>query len=609
MWSKIGGPATRIFLGGVGLYATSPATGDIYRYEGSPMKWTKIGGSGSTFAVNDVALYGLSPDGQSVWQYTGQGEQWTHIGGPAKLLIAGGKACYATNPVTGDIYRYEGSPMKWTKIGGSGSAFAVNDVALYGLSPDGNSVWQYAGQGEQWTHISSSPLEEENIAQIFAQGDKLYAASLKGEEFKYSAIWEYGTFPYVGQPFYGVRPVLGTRKLLTILWDPHRPEHPAPKKEDIEKLLFGPTPSVQDYFLKNSGGRFTIENAGILGWYDAPPDKQGDHYWDNPDPRSPDPIKKDPQYHHKKYQDGWLSGHAEKWADAIRRAAQDFDFKQYDQNANTDLSPDELAVLIVIPQNKPYGTQRPVVEKQFPKWEPLIVDDVKIKVMVEAYIGQPPSLGLVVHELAHILLQTGDMYFSFFQPYAAGPYSLMDQSPHNPPHLDPLHKLKLGWLKYRIVTASGLYRIHNVETAHEALILHDPNRDEKEYFIIENRWNGGAYDKNIPYSGLAVWHIIEDQKVFNNLPVPPKVKPQDWNDPKWKGWARRGIRMIRPIYGPPINWRLWDGADPATGYDLLSIDPNPQHQTLCWADGTPSGFALRSISTAGPEMSLKIEFP
>jgi hypothetical protein len=69
--------------------------------------------------------------------------------------------------------------------------------------------------------------------------------------------------------------------------------------------------------------------------------------------------------------------------------------------------------------------------------------------------------------------------------------------------------------------------------------------------------------------------------------------------------------MIRPILTPPFDdsQALWDGAEPATGYDLQSVDPDPRHATLRWADGTPSGFALRALSAAGPEMSATVEVP
>lgn len=396
--------------------------------------------------------------------------------------------------------------------------------------------------------------------------------------------------PDLSDGFYGVAPAFGARKVLTILWDPHRPNHPAPGSAQITNLLFGAGPSVKGYFLENSGGRLTLENAGVLGWYDS--DKPADHYWNHP----ANPCA-----------EGFINGHIEKWAEAIRKANNTFNFAQFDTNHDGVLSPDELTILIVIPQNGAFGTQNPVSGRQHPHWQPLVVDGVRIDTMVEAYIGNPPSLGLVAHELAHILLGAGDMYFDIVYPCAAGPYSLMDQSPANPPHLDPFHKLRLGWLQPTIVMSDGVQNLTDVETTRRALILYNPTRTEKEYFIVENRWPGNSYDQLLPHAGLAVWHIIEDPGTFEHLPAPPGVDPQGWS--KVAGWARFAIRMIRPVYGPPIDWRLWDGANAVVGYDLLSVDPNPQHVTLRWADGTPSGFALRNISPAGPVMSVQVDVP
>ncbi|MGC8991544.1 MAG: hypothetical protein ACP5MD_15620 [Verrucomicrobiia bacterium] len=124
--------------------------------------------------------------------------------------------------------------------------------------------------------------------------------------------------------------------------------------------------------------------------------------------------------------------------------------------------------------------------------------------------------------------------------------------------------------------------------------------------MVENRWRGDSYDSGLPYSGLAVWHAIEDPAVYGSLPVPPSVDAAQWNSSLWQGWSRRGIRMIRPIYGPPYNTALWDGSSPATGYDLLLTDPNPSHVTLKWADGTPSGFSLQCIPTPGPDLIVGV---
>jgi hypothetical protein len=69
------------------------------------------------------------------------------------------------------------------------------------------------------------------------------------------------------------------------------------------------------------------------------------------------------------------------------------------------------------------------------------------------------------------------------------------------------------------------------------------------------------------------------------------------------------MRMIRPVWDTlrPTQ-SLWDGSDPATGYDLLPDAPQPK-ASLRWADGTPSGFAIRNISAAGPVMTADLTVP
>ncbi|MEB3279324.1 MAG: M6 family metalloprotease domain-containing protein [Lyngbya sp.] len=411
------------------------------------------------------------------------------------------------------------------------------------------------------------------------------------------------------QPFQSLAPVQEPRNLLTILWDPHRPDHPAPTQAAIESLLYGETNSVEDYFLENSNGQFTINNAGILGWYDA--DKPADHYWaldarDNNGDGEYDEVDLNG--------DGWISGHVEKWAEAIRKADQDFDFSAYDSNSDGYLHPDELGVLIVIPQNNPDGFVRPVVGSQVPA-ESLVVDGVTVPIIAEAYIGNPPHLGLVAHELSHLLLDHADMYFRFNTPFAAGEYSLMDQH-GKAPHLDPFAKLKLGWVEPNIVTESGEYEITDVETSNNIWVLIDPEKGTDEYFIIENRQPGNSYDSQLSDSGLAIWHVIEDPAIYGSEipPTPPGVNQDSW-EASWNtipagDWGRRAIRSIKPVWNTFTNTQaLWDGSDPATGYDLLSSNSDPQKATLQWADGTPSGFEIRDISSSADTMTVFIETP
>jgi M6 family metalloprotease-like protein len=383
-------------------------------------------------------------------------------------------------------------------------------------------------------------------------------------------------------------PVSGSDNLLVILWDPHRPDHPAPSKSQVENLIFGPDPSVKGYFLENSQNRYSLKKAAILGWYDA--DKPADHYWNH--------SNYEYYYGNECCEDNFKGGHSEKWAEAILKADKDFDYSKYDSNKDGILQPTELGILIVIPQNNPFGTNRPVVAQQCPSEEPLYVDGVKVSVMAEAYIGNPPDASLVAHELSHLFFGAPDMYFIGFWPYAAGSYSLMDAN-YYMPHLDPYNKLRLGWLDPKVVTSSGCYSLRSMSESGESLILIDTSHSTKEYFIIENRQNGRYYDSNLADTGLGIWHIMEDKSVYSTLSKPYGVSEKTWSIVGKNEWGRLGIRMIRPVYGPPFNnyKALWDGSDPETGYDVY----------LNWADGSYSGFAIRNISASNETMHMWID--
>ena len=405
------------------------------------------------------------------------------------------------------------------------------------------------------------------------------------------------------------------RNIVAILWDPHRATDPAPPASAVDSVIFSGAQSVHNYYLENSGGRFTIQKAGLLGWFDA--SRPADYWWG--------PIDTGDSDH-----DGWVNPHIQKWAEAIRLADPSFNYKAFDTNPlDGALKPEELGVLIVIPQNGAFGTNRDAVGREFPNVQPLVVDGVTIGRIAETYIGAPPNLGVVAHELGHLLMHLPDMYFAlpneprwagipFDNPFAAGDFSLMDAT-YNGAHLDPFLKLKLGWLRPEVICRSGHYSLDAIEQQRQVWILMHPQKGTREYFVIENRWPGTSYDMPLPDKGLGVWHVIEDPQLYGSFipPVPPNAPPasrQDlWAD-KWAGislndWGRRGIRMIRPFWSTfDASKSCWDGADPATGYDLLSDNPLPR-ASLHWADGTPSGFAIRNISPAGPTMSADLHVP
>ncbi len=372
-------------------------------------------------------------------------------------------------------------------------------------------------------------------------------------------------------------PALGARQLLVILWDPHRPDHPAPDKQAIADLIFGADPSVAGYFIDSSRGRVALEKAAVLGWYDAL--KPAEHYWAPSDDQDSDG-------------DGWISGHVEKWAEAVRDAAREFDFAAYDKNGDGILEPDELGVMIVIPQNGAFGTNRQAFGRQYPTPEPLVVDGVRIDAIAEAYIGKPPAAPLVAHELGHLFFDAADEYFWFFFPYAAGSYSLFDQS-WALMHADPYSRLLWGWLDPIRPETSGWYSLRSMDQTGDLMLLRDPKRGDGEFFLIENRERGRYYDSRLVGEGLAIWLIIQDPDVFSALPAPAGVSAAEWGKIPGNDWGRRAIRMIRPETTVFDDRKaLWGPADEIK---------------LFWHDGAPSGFTLKNVSDPGAEMGFYLD--
>src|SRR3990170_2029056 len=169
-WTKIGGKAKELYAGGAGLFATSPDSGDIYRFNGKAKPWTKVGGPGFMFVANDQTVYGLTPNRGGVYEYLGSPGKWKAIGGTALEIVAGGPYLFAIS-VEGDIWRYEGQPFKWTKVGEPGQSFAACDAGVFGLAPNKSGVWWHLGPPDQWVSVRGP------TGSIAASGLHLYATS------------------------------------------------------------------------------------------------------------------------------------------------------------------------------------------------------------------------------------------------------------------------------------------------------------------------------------------------------------------------------------------------------------------------------------------------
>ena len=383
-----------------------------------------------------------------------------------------------------------------------------------------------------------------------------------------------------------VRPAEGTRRVLTILFDPHRPGHPAPEKKAIENLLFGERGSLRGWFAENSGGKFGVESAGVLGWYDAK--KPAEHYWKT-EKGQEEEIKEG---------DCWLRGVDERLTEAVRAADADFDFALCDGNGDGELTPDELAILIVIPHNEiSLGVNRPLVGCA-KHGDPVWADGVQVPAAVEWRTGERLTFGTPAKELSEFFLGAVDMNNWDSWEFGANSYSIMDWAGANG-HMDPLLKLKLGWVAPVGVAESGAFDLGDVETRGEVLVLYDPARGLGEYFLVENRWRGTSYDAGtegqgwgIPADGLAVWHVVEDPALLDRVEPPAGA---------YRQWEGRGMQLIRVNGGkPPDDKKTLLSIEGAK----LSDTTAPAH--LRWIDGTPSGFEVELASPPGPKAKVRV---
>ncbi|MDX3538117.1 hypothetical protein PV721_27940 [Streptomyces sp. MB09-01] len=148
-WTRVGGPAGRLYGGGAGLFATDPVDGRIFAYGGKGEAWSYAGTAGADFVVTDQHLYGLNPDRSAVFRWSGEAGVWSAVGGPAAALYASSSELYAANGADSGMWRYRAGA--WTRVGEAGTAFGARGERLYRLDKDRSAVWER--NGAAWQRI------------------------------------------------------------------------------------------------------------------------------------------------------------------------------------------------------------------------------------------------------------------------------------------------------------------------------------------------------------------------------------------------------------------------------------------------------------------------
>ncbi|MCU0686108.1 MAG: serine/threonine protein kinase [Polyangiaceae bacterium] len=339
----------------------------------------------------------------------------------------------------------------------------------------------------------------------------------------------------------GVRPVQGTRQLLTVLFDPQPAGLARAAPGEVRRRLFGPEDSARDYFRSASNDRLELAEAATVGWVGAT--RPSSHYHDEASPQDGD---------------GFAQGHLDALAEALRAADDAFDFAAHDRDGDGEIAADELAVLVVALGRQAKSWVETPLGREVPAPEPLLLDGKRLRSAALVETDGSLALGPLVQSLGKLILRVPD---SSWQAVGRAGSSGRVQ-------LDAASRLRLGWLAPSPVSAPGSYTLGPSTAGGQALLLIDPQRGPDQYFLVENRYPGAAYEDELAgEGGLAVWFVDN------------------------AGQGRGAPRLVAPIAGQPF----WT---PANG---LLVGP------LLWGDGTPSPFVLRPLTGPGPRAGVAIE--
>jgi len=388
-------------------------------------------------------------------------------------------------------------------------------------------------------------------------------------------------------------PQVGVRPLLVVLLEFSDRAHDAVLTPTfIRNQIFGPRPSVNDYYLETSYGQFSFSDQGNWAWIPA---------WDDPGTPADESTlahwaaQPGPDF----LQWGLLS---------LDKAGFNFAPLDLDSDGTILFGPEVSSLMVYANIFFFAGFMRSLPGG-------ISLDGKMVSGVACGVSGGTPWITMYAHELAHESSWNGPNFLTDYYaiiPEVIGGFGLMGYSgsgadpnarPLGPWHLDPFSKLKLGWYTGTAVTADGFVSIPNAETSPTTFILHEPAHGKNEYFMVENRWKGTSYDNtdaligplpapfdfqgaaaDIADEGLLIWHVDETRS---------------YNGSETGGFAK--VDLIRR--GGSDNNAAFDGSD--GGY--YDFHDGSSTENAKWNGGANSKTGVWCVSPRAATMAAYLD--
>ncbi|WP_434341533.1 M6 family metalloprotease domain-containing protein [Motilimonas cestriensis] len=212
---------------------------------------------------------------------------------------------------------------------------------------------------------------------------------------------------------------------------------------------------------------------------------------------------------------------------------------QYDSNSDGQIAPDELSVMFIFAGNDMSGsTITPAIWPHKSQHDNATLDNVTINqycLFGDFQNDHQSTLGVIVHELGHLMLGLPDLY-SYYGQGSIGEWGLMaggswaqkpgDLYPGDTPvNMTTWSQQAAGFLTPRVLNSTGAQEINTLDGG--AIVYLDPYlKTAGPRLYIENRRKQG-YDQALPAEGVLITSVDIRQPFNDFSPMQVQVLQAD----------------------------------------------------------------------------------